>query len=1156
MAAGIPEWVSLGAVTEEGQVAQLHRHIMERNVPKMEKLLKKGVEVDCVNNLGQTPLFYAALIGLTSAVELLLQYGADPNHRCEDRSTPVHAAIISCKTRLLSTVLDAGGDLRLHDRKGLTPQDWALEHSPKMLDFLKDCASHMHSAFQPRQFWNLHSSPGPSMSMPRRCSLLEFLMHGGYRNSSVCDTVQCYGFGKLYIDRTRQLLGHLACLPTIEDSELSQMNDEPMRSYTCGYFTQMTNKSWRGSRVTVKEMKSRSALQHDRIYMDLLIIEQQFCRQLFHPHLLQLLAVCLPEDLQPRLVFERVHIGSLYSLLHHRHEELLVLGVAALLPMVLQVCEALRFLHDRGLVLRGLSSHSVQIVHPWVAKVTGLGFIVPSREEDSPSDHANLPLPLALYNWAAPEVIRRRSCTEKADLYSLCALIQELYTDCVPWGPVDPVEIKEAVLSGGALKADRRVPPPYYKLVRNGLRAQPQDRTGSLQDIHYMICSNIKGRGRGSGLPPEAGVRNAAHLSPDSMQNREQHTEGEQHGSGRSDQVAGRGTSGQLDNLQQLLCDVIRCWCGGDPGTQTSGSETSGTQDGSGAESVLWQEMHVGEPEHLGTGMLQQSESSPRAVQMAGWGCHPGDSSTHSGRGGDEVDSGKRERGGEGPSSAASARGLTRATGPPSALYLPISQGPLHFSPGTHREKEEEVVFHAVNQTLSMTGGGQEEEEESAFESDYSQSPLEPCRIFFAPSVQMQPHITARRSLTPASEEDLQLIVEVCQPAMSAAGAAPEIKLPGQRWPAHYRFRSRMSVDEVDRRLQERSGASSPWSAAPSLAKASGPPACQYQSSCAVHGVDGTRHSSLPAAWGPCSLGGEAYGEQREDPSSEGEEQSLYTSAQEESFINPGARFAQTSRISVPSGVTERRVQKPSTEQQAVNKQWGDESAYVFAASDLQDDNTSSLLQGQSNHPSVRWSSETPTVHLQSRMQPLPPLDSFFWSSSTPHPLCIEAFTTTSSTKPSVASILVSPVVSLEEEDTPTTTNGLFPSWAESEQSDPGSGEFEQSDPGSGEFEQSDPSSSEFEQSDPGSGRSTNSGSSTTIPEESTAAGNLDPGPVMQCIGTSGGKITTMRLSAEHLDLLAEADRRQGHAGDSKSSAPELASQTDGTGAGCHQELE
>uniref|UniRef100_A0A4W5RW95 Protein kinase domain-containing protein n=1 Tax=Hucho hucho TaxID=62062 RepID=A0A4W5RW95_9TELE len=524
----VPCPVRLGIVKNGGLPAQLHRYTMEKNLHKMEKLLKKGVDVDCVNHLGQTPLFCASLLGLASVTELLLQFGADPNHRCEDRSTPVHAAVFACNPWLLSGLLDAGGDLRLHDHKGRSPQDWAeagaQEHSARMLKFLKSCVTHMHSLSQSPQPRELRRTPASTSSktLLRSPSLLELLKSGGsdlhlnrkITKSSACDTVQCFGFGKLCINKPGHALSLLASLPVIGDSELGQADDEPLLSFTCGSFITMTNYSWKGCRVTVKELQSLSSPQggSQEAYLDLMLIELEYCNQLFHPYLLQLMAVSMSSDLlRVRLVFERIHVGSLHNLLHQRRAEFPVLRAETMLLVVLQVCEALLYLHSRALVLRALSSHSILLPHPGVAKLSGLGFMVPSdNSHRRPSAH--LPLPPGLYNWAAPEVIRRRPCTGKADLYSLCALIQELYTDAVPWGPVDPCWIRQTVESGQALATDSSVPQPYYALVRVGLQPRPEDRTHSLQDLRYTLRQDIKelsqvGGRRRSGLYTDVGGR-------------------------------------------------------------------------------------------------------------------------------------------------------------------------------------------------------------------------------------------------------------------------------------------------------------------------------------------------------------------------------------------------------------------------------------------------------------------------------------------------------------------------------------------------------------------------------------------------------------------------------------------------------------------------
>nr|XP_060502533.1 inactive serine/threonine-protein kinase TEX14 isoform X7 [Panthera onca] len=392
----VPCPVQLGSLRNDSLEAQLHEYVKQGNYVKVKKILKKGIYVDAVNSLGQTALFVAALLGLTKVVDVLVDYGSDPNHRCFDGSTPVHAAAFSGNQWILSKLLDAGGDLRLHDEKGQNPQTWALtagkERSTVMVEFMQRCASHMQAIIQ-----------GFSYDLLKKIDSPQRLISGPPRLGGLIQ-------GKLR-----------------------------------------------------------------------------------HPHLLQLMAVCLSQDLEKtRLVYERITVGTLFGVLHERRSQFPVLHMEVIVHLLLQISDALRYLHSRGFIHRSLSSYAIHIVSTGEARLTNLEYMMESQDGRVHRDLTRVPLPTQLYNWAAPEVILEKAATVKSDIYSFSMIIQEILTDNIPWNGLDGSVIKEAIVLGNYLEADVRLPKPYYDIVKSGIQVKQKDRTMNLQDIRYILKNDLK----------------------------------------------------------------------------------------------------------------------------------------------------------------------------------------------------------------------------------------------------------------------------------------------------------------------------------------------------------------------------------------------------------------------------------------------------------------------------------------------------------------------------------------------------------------------------------------------------------------------------------------------------------------------------------------
>ncbi|XP_066444370.1 inactive serine/threonine-protein kinase TEX14 [Eleutherodactylus coqui] len=265
------------------------------------------------------------------------------------------------------------------------------------------------------------------------------------------------GFGQwLFCVRDNGQAGFMLTFPFIEEKSLVRDESKPTFSYAAGPFMTMTN-------------------------------------YLQHPLILQLLALSTSPSLErTQLVFERVTFGSFYSILHEKRSEYPILHLGTIVHILLQMIEALVFLHWRGFIHRSFSSHAIQLVTADRAKISNFEYMVESKVMATCDGIIHFPIPKRLYCWASPEIVAGKTGTVKSDLYSFCVVMQESLTDSLPWNGVDGEAVRDAMDSGHYLTADPALSEPYYSLVSTGIQARPKERTTQLQDIAYMLKNDVK----------------------------------------------------------------------------------------------------------------------------------------------------------------------------------------------------------------------------------------------------------------------------------------------------------------------------------------------------------------------------------------------------------------------------------------------------------------------------------------------------------------------------------------------------------------------------------------------------------------------------------------------------------------------------------------
>jgi uncharacterized protein len=108
------------------QSCALTHAIMDGDLDQVQEVLDSGVNVNALDDLGSTPLMYAALKRLPEIVKRLLEAGANPNlPDGEDGRTPLMVASGPVweneSTIICRLLLAAGGEVNAYDSEGQTP---------------------------------------------------------------------------------------------------------------------------------------------------------------------------------------------------------------------------------------------------------------------------------------------------------------------------------------------------------------------------------------------------------------------------------------------------------------------------------------------------------------------------------------------------------------------------------------------------------------------------------------------------------------------------------------------------------------------------------------------------------------------------------------------------------------------------------------------------------------------------------------------------------------------------------------------------------------------------------------------------------------------------------------------------------------------------
>eukprot|EP00249_Psilotum_nudum_P019723 c27389_g1_i1 orf=411-1784(+) len=239
-------------------------------------------------------------------------------------------------------------------------------------------------------------------------------------------------------------------------------------TFASGRYSRLYHGIYKQKEVAVKVMNRSEDGQKVFILFEQFSREVALLSHLRHFNIVEFIAACKKPPLLC-VITEYLPGGSLRTFLHKQGPHSLSLQVVV--SIALDIARGMKYLHSQGVIHRDLKSENLVLTDDLHVKVADFGISCLESQWD------NMKGFMGTYRWMAPEMINKKPCSRKVDVYSFGIVLWEILTGLVPYEEMTPVQAAYAVVQKNyrpTIPAD--CPSELSKLMQECWCANPAKR--------------------------------------------------------------------------------------------------------------------------------------------------------------------------------------------------------------------------------------------------------------------------------------------------------------------------------------------------------------------------------------------------------------------------------------------------------------------------------------------------------------------------------------------------------------------------------------------------------------------------------------------------------------------------------------------------------